>query len=326
MPRRNILTTRQKSVLFDLPSDEASLLHHYTLGDDDLEHINKRRRDENRLGFALQLCALRYPGRMLAPGEFIPIETLQFIGAQIGLSGDELATYAARQQTRHQHINALREIYGYRSFSGTVAKEMRAWLDAQAENATSNENLAKSLITECQRNSIILPATGTIERLCADALVAAEQRVESRIAEKLKPETRTKLDGLLVEKVNETLTRFVWLRQFDAGKNSADVSRLLDKLDYLKAFEIPVSILDNIPPHRVTRLKRQGERYFAQGLRDLSNDRRLAILAVCAIEWRAILSDSIVETHDRIVGRLGAMPRSFAARVLMMPKRLRLKH
>ncbi|ASY74372.1 transposase (plasmid) [Sinorhizobium fredii CCBAU 83666] len=46
MPRRHILTERQRSVLFDLPTDELSLLRHYTLADDDLEHIRERRRPE----------------------------------------------------------------------------------------------------------------------------------------------------------------------------------------------------------------------------------------------------------------------------------------
>lgn len=55
MPRRHILTERQRSALLDLPIDELSLLRHYTLGDDDLGHIQERRRPENRLGFALQL-------------------------------------------------------------------------------------------------------------------------------------------------------------------------------------------------------------------------------------------------------------------------------
>ncbi|MES0864956.1 hypothetical protein ABLN87_21640, partial [Ruegeria sp. SCPT10] len=36
-------------------------------------------------------------------------------------------------------------------------------------------------------------------------------------------------------------------------------------------------------------LRRQGERYFADGLRDITSDRRLAILAVCAIEWAAAI-------------------------------------
>ena len=60
MPRRSIWSARQRAALFDLPTDEATLLRHYTLSDDDIEHIRVRRGGHNRLGFALQLCAFRY--------------------------------------------------------------------------------------------------------------------------------------------------------------------------------------------------------------------------------------------------------------------------
>ncbi|WP_204325140.1 hypothetical protein, partial [Stenotrophomonas maltophilia] len=43
--------------------------------------------------------------------------------------------------------------------------------------------------------------------------------------------------------------------------------------------------------------------YFTDGLRDIGTDRRLATLAVCAVEWAAATADAIVETHDRIVGK-----------------------
>ncbi len=102
MSRRHIFTERQRAALFDLPTDELSLLKFYTLGDDDLENIRQRRRPENRIGFALQLCALRYPGRALAPGEMIPREVLSFVGAQLGVPADALLTYATRRQTRQQ--------------------------------------------------------------------------------------------------------------------------------------------------------------------------------------------------------------------------------
>ena len=71
--------------------------------------------------------------------------------------------------------------------------------------------------------------------------------------------------------------------------------------DPLRAYR--ANIFAGVPPHRVTRLQRQGERYFADGLRDISSDRRLAILAVCAVAWRAALADAVIETHDRIVGK-----------------------
>lgn len=146
MSRRHIFTERQRAALFDLPTDELSLLKFYTLGDDDLENIRQRRRPENRIGFALQLCALRYPGRALAPGEMIPREVLSFVGAQLGVPADALLTYATRRQTRQQHMDTLREIYGYKTFTGRGARDLREWTFGQAEDARSNEDLAHRLL------------------------------------------------------------------------------------------------------------------------------------------------------------------------------------
>ena len=279
------------------------LLRHYTLADDDLDHIRKRRGRENRIGFALQLCALRYPGRLLSRGEVIPEKVLRFIGTQLGMTGDALLTYAARRQTRHQHLDAIRKLYGYRMFSGRAARDLTLWLETEAETARSNEELARKLVEECRRTLTILPGITVIERLYADALVAAERRIESRITDRLDRKMRSRLDALLTEDADGRVSRFIWLRQFEVGKNSADVNRLLDRLEFLQGFELPAGVLDSVPYHRITRLRRQGERYFTDGLRDVSSDRRLAILAVCAVEWRAAIADAVVETHDRIVGK-----------------------
>lgn len=173
MPRRQILTDRSRSALFDLPTDEGSLLQHYTLADDDIEHIRERRLAHNQLGFALQLCAFRYPGRLLEPEETIPLEVAEFVAAQLGLKGEELAGYAETDVTRRRHLIDLRAIYGYKMFSGRGARGLKDWLERQAETARSNEDLVRRFVEECRRIQIVLPAITTIERLCADALVAA---------------------------------------------------------------------------------------------------------------------------------------------------------
>lgn len=85
MPRRSVLTEWQRFKLLGLPTDEASMLRHYILSDYDLEQIVQRRRAQNKIGFALQLCALRYPGRLFTPGETIPLELLKFLGDQLGI-------------------------------------------------------------------------------------------------------------------------------------------------------------------------------------------------------------------------------------------------
>ena len=304
MPRRTILTDRQRSALFDLPVDEPSLRKHYTLADDDLQHIGQRRRGENRLGFALQLCALRHPGRALQPGELIPSAVVEFIGAQLGVAVEALLPYAARRQTRQEHMTALRSIYGYRAFAGRGARHLKDWLDGQAEEARSNAELARRLVEECRRRQIILPAVSTLERLCANAAVAADRSVEERIADRLDAAARTALDGLLSETLETRVTRFVWLRQFEPGNNAAVAGRLLDRLEFLQRLGLSERIIEDLPSHRVTRLRRQGERHFADGLREMLDSRRLAILAVCAVEWQAGVADTLIETHDRIVGRI----------------------
>ena len=212
--------------------------------------------------------------------------------------------YAVREETRHEHLAALRKTYGYEMFSGRRARDLKVWLKEEAEIAHSNKDLARRFVKECRRTHTILPGISIIERLCADALVAAERRIETRILDRLNDVIKDRLDALLTEQVDGRVSRFIWLRQFEVGKNTADINRLLDKLEFLQGFEFPINVLNGIPPHRVTRLRRQGERYFTDGLRDISSDRRLAILAVCAVEWRATIADAVVETHDRIVGKV----------------------
>ena len=89
------------------------------------------------------------------------------------------------------------------------------------------------------------------------------------------------------------------LRQFAVGHNPADMNRLLDRLEFLRAIPLGRSILTEAPPHRVARLRRQGDRYFTDDLRDISSDRRLAVLPVCALEWRSAIADVAVETPFR---------------------------
>ena len=231
---------------------------------------------------------------------------LEFVAAQIGASGKDLTDYGVRETTRYQHSAALQRIYGYRSFEGRAREELTAWAVDRAEACPTNEALAALVMEEMRGRCIIVPGPTTVERACADALVAAERRIAHRIADRLDAGVRARLARMLSDQVQDgpsrTCSRFVWLRRTGPGSNSADANRLIDRLEWLSELAISAEVIADIPSHRVARLRRQGERYYADGLREVPENRRLAILAVCAIEWRAVLADAVIETHERIYG------------------------
>lgn len=260
MPRRSILTTRQQARLLDLPTDTASLHEHYTLDDFDLEQIKGRRGAHKKMGFALQLFALRYPGRLLAPGEVISVEVLRFLADQIGVRADDLVEYASREETRHNHLAILREIYGFKNFTGRGAAELRQWVLGQAFHAPSNLDLAERFIRRCRETQTILPGVSTIERLCAEVLVNAEREIDATITTRLDSKMCFRLDVLLDDMVTDQLTRVVWLRQFEVGNNSRIANQLLDRLERLQKLGLPADILNGLPNHKIKRLRRHGER------------------------------------------------------------------
>src|SRR6185312_4625916 len=116
MPPRTLLSSEQRTRLFSIPTDAAEMTRHYVLDADDLALVRARRRASNRLGFAVQLCTLRHPGRVLDPSEAPPVPMLAFVAKQIGIDPALFGEYARRAETRREHLLELQRFLGLRSF------------------------------------------------------------------------------------------------------------------------------------------------------------------------------------------------------------------
>jgi TnpA family transposase len=64
MPRRELLTSAERTQLLAFPDDEAELIRLATLASADLAFVRQRRGERNRLGIAVLIVYLRY-GRIL---------------------------------------------------------------------------------------------------------------------------------------------------------------------------------------------------------------------------------------------------------------------
>lgn len=102
MPRRTLLSPAQRAQFTEPATTPRELIRHYTLTDKDLEVINRRRGSHNRLGFAIQLCYIRFPGRTFQINEQPPAPMLIFVADQLTVMPDIMQQYA--EQIGRAHV------------------------------------------------------------------------------------------------------------------------------------------------------------------------------------------------------------------------------
>ena len=125
MARRQLLTDEQWTRLLAPPSDEREIVRYWTLSREDFDIIFRKRSDHSRLGCALLLCYLRYPGRALSPDEIPPVTLVSFIARQLGVNPAAFTKYSQRDQTRREQLAELMERLGYRSFDRASFRSLR---------------------------------------------------------------------------------------------------------------------------------------------------------------------------------------------------------
>lgn len=165
MAKRKLLKVQDRGKLVDIPVDEDSLVRHYSLSLADRLEIELRRRNHNRLGFAIQLYLMRYPGRVLGAEETPPRAMLKFVADQIGAAPNEFALYARREETRRDHMARLMVYLDTRS---ATLQDRRAALLAAIQAANMSDDgaaIASSAVAAFRERGALLPAIDTIERI-----------------------------------------------------------------------------------------------------------------------------------------------------------------
>ena len=128
MPARIPMTEKQRAALLALPDTEEAVVRYHSFDENDLAAIAEARTPETRLGYALQLGCLRFPGRHLQKGELLPAIMLDHIAEQIGVDVDVIAQFARRMQTRYEQLAAIKRRYGFHDLTHPPRAELAKWL------------------------------------------------------------------------------------------------------------------------------------------------------------------------------------------------------
>jgi hypothetical protein len=234
MPRRSLLSNEQRTRLFAVPVDHAEMAKHYVLSADDLAFVRTKRRSVNRLGFAIELCLLRYPGQGLGAGEPPPEAMIGFVAQQLGVSPAAFADYALRDQTRREHAVELQKHLHLRGFR---LADWRACLQVGTDTAWATdrgEPIVRAMLAHLRATNVLIPAAAVLERIGLTARVRARQRVFQALADGLTEAERAALDALLTVDPELRRSRFAWLRDYSESPAPSNILELLMPAGFMR--------------------------------------------------------------------------------------------
>ena len=209
MARREFLSPAQRAQLLALPASERELVRFYSLLPSELAWVRKRRGEHNRLGFAVQLCFFKHPGRAWSVDDSLPDAMLRYIARQVDASSLLLSRYAERDQTRREHLAELQAHLGWHLFSGQAYRELGAWLIAPARSIDRGVALVEILMEELRRRNILAPRITVLERLAREIRRRARAELHRSLSDELNETRRNKLDRLLEEKTRKGILRTI---------------------------------------------------------------------------------------------------------------------
>ena len=166
-----LLTPQERERLTGVPSNltEREIARHYTLSPQDLQAALRHRRPHNRLGFAVQLCMLRFPGRALTDLPDVPAPILVYIAEQVDVAPQAFLEYGRRENTLYEHLQELRDLFGFRNCGWREFLGLARVLLPLALESDQSLPLVEMAMEHLRTQKVIAPGITTVERLVRPA-------------------------------------------------------------------------------------------------------------------------------------------------------------
>lgn len=305
MPARDhvLLTDAERTGLFGIPGDPDELARRYTLEAADLDLINQRRLDRNRLGMALQVALLRHPGMPLAQVTQIeggaPAALVAFLARQLGLNPAVLADYASRTQTMTDHARLVAAALGVRPPTRADIATMIAAAEEAAAGTDAGLPIATGIIDALRSADILLPMPSTIERAGIAGRSRARKNAAHMMVAGLNAEHIARVDALFGA---EDGTRLNWLKTVPTATKAESVRDIVERLRAVRELGIPHDAGVRVHSARRHQFVREGRLSPAYLIARYTLPRRRAILVALLTDLEARLIDAALDMADKLIG------------------------
>jgi len=305
MPVR-FLSDAELARLSGWPSELADddLITFFTLTDDDLGWLGPNYRYENRLGAAVQLCALPWLGWIPDELTSCPSAAVDRLADRLGIGSGErtelLSAYGGWEgRTRRDHRAQVLDRLGWRVSGTGDRKLLDEFLRARALEHDAPGVLLQLACDWLRSERVVRPSVDTLSRRVAAARDSARAETYHRLAPLLEPPRPTALDGLLDVDTELGMTRLAWLRRGATAATPEVLKAELAKLEFLRGHGADRLDLSGLPAGRRRMLAETGRRSTNQALQRADVDRRHPILLATLAETYVEVLDELVQLLDQ---------------------------
>lgn len=300
MVSHQILTDAQREKILKLPAkmSRAELRQYYTFSEDELVLIGERRENRNRLGMAIQLAFLRFPGRALTLHEKVPKYLLDFLCLHLELEND---SFYERDETRKEHFSLIKRRLKYRRFRDSLSDLVAKPLFELALKVDDGQVLIQEALNEFRRQKLIIPGITRLEELVWNVREEARQAIQDLMVKDLSIDQKLRLDQLL-ELKTPSQTYLSWLRKPNGNPSPNNVLKVIEKLKYIRSIGFNLELQQYVHQSRFLKLARQGSIYPVQDLSKFASEKRYSLLVAYLLTLIEELTDQVFDMHDRQMG------------------------
>ena len=278
---------------------EADVVTFFTLTESDRRLLAGLHGEANRLGFALQLCTLRYLGFVPDDLQKSPLPVIRFLARQLAVSPASINSYGERSQTRTDHLQAIENHLGFHKASITEKHEIERWLGERALEHDRPLLLLQLLCERLHAKKIVRPGLTLLERSVTVARQQAHEATWEMIASLLSAEDRRHLDRLLVVDEQLGVTPLTRYRTAATSHSASAILKVLEKITQMRATGLTGRDLGVLNPNRLKWLARIGRRATNQALQRMAEERRYPILLAFLHQSLTDMIDEAVDLFDR---------------------------
>jgi len=294
------LTSKERKEYMKLPNNVASFETEkfFMLSDEDIKVINKHRKASSKLGFAVQLCIIRYTGWTLMDFEDIPYEIILYISEQLKISTFEFQSYNKRQPTRYEHLEEILNLYGYKRFKITDRECLVNYLIDKALKNNNLKYLIIEAINEIKKCKVLLPSIVTIENIIIEVRKYVDNEIFDVLSTSISNEQKKSLDILINVQSTEKKTKLSWLREISGKSSSKAFNAVADRIEYIRSLKLENIDLSSIHNNRIDELYKLGSNYEAYDFKRFDDKKRYSILSIYLVNFSRKLIDHAIQIHD----------------------------